>query len=1070
MLQRNLKLAIFLTLNVFIRCNTENNSDSVLKSECFSDLEGGKNNTKVLEKFDFEVEKVDHQVIVRFQGWYEKNARHGFIQASLSNSHIPYKILPRDNPMAGLPSDFDLVEVKGDYHDAVQTLEGHKLVKSVTPQKKLTRYLKSVPDEDDDPDDDNEDTVEDYEDPCEHCSSVDRTNGRRSLSHGSTLFFDGRRANQRKLLRSVPRQITSILQADVLWEMGVTGAGVRVAVFDTGLSKTHPHFRRIKERTNWTNEKTLEDGLGHGTFVAGVIASSKECLGFAPDAELHVYRVFTNNQVSYTSWFLDAFNYAIMKKIHVLNLSIGGPDFMDQPFVDKVWELTANHVIMVSAIGNDGPLYGTLNNPADQMDVIGVGGINFEDNIARFSSRGMTTWELPVGYGRLKPDIVTYGSAVRGSNLKKGCRQLSGTSVASPVVAGAVTLLYSGVLHRGTIINPASMKQALIASARRLPGVGMFEQGAGKLDLLKTYQTLSTYTPQVSLSPSYIDTTECQYFWPYCTQPLYYDASPTVVNVTILNGLGVTGRVVPDSVVWHPYTHGDISSSFLALDVSVTHSSLIWPWAGWLAVQFTVREEAKDFEGVSQGHLEVTVASPGQTGEEDELMSTVQLPVRVKIIPPPPRHRRVLWDQFHNLRYPPGYFPRDNLKMKNDPLDWNGDHIHTNFRELYQHLRAQGFYVEVAGEPFTCIQLSRYGTLLIVDPEEEFFPEEITKVRREVEAGLSVVVFADWFNTTVMKKVRFYDENTRLWWVPDTGGANIPALNELLGGWGIAFGDTVLEGDIQLGSHEAQFSSGAPIIRFPPDGVLISPPLRDQGREVLGESGGDATSHTKRPVLGLYQTRAGRGGEWGQGGGRLVVYGDSNCIDGAHLTKPCYWLIDAMLEYTSAGHLPQLLRDNAGPPIKPADLLPARMSDNKLHRFSKVLESNIGSVNNAGPLPPCVSVTPLTPFLLNSSLPGGSLAHGQKLLSIPGQEVQLPLRAAGQQDLLLGGEGLEVDWYGSSDQLSGHSPSLSWPLIYIFVGLCMGSYLTFRYCSNKYNYRLRRRPNRLARLISAVDF
>ena len=109
--------------------------------------------------------------------------------------------------------------------------------------------------------------------------------------------------------------------------------------------------------------------------MAGVIASSKECLGFAPDAELHIYRVFTNNQVSYTSWFLDAFNFAIMKKIHVLNLSIGGPDFMDQPFVDKVWELTANNIIMVSAIGNDGPLYGTLNNPADQMDVIGVGAV-----------------------------------------------------------------------------------------------------------------------------------------------------------------------------------------------------------------------------------------------------------------------------------------------------------------------------------------------------------------------------------------------------------------------------------------------------------------------------------------------------------------------------------------------------------------------------------------------------------------------------------------------------------------------------------------------------------------------
>ena len=140
--------------------------------------------------------------------------------------------------------------------------------------------------------------------------------------------------------------------------------------------------------------------------------------------------------------------------------------------MDKVWELTANGVVMVSAIGNDGPLYGTLNNPADQADVLGVGGINFDDQVAQFSSRGMTTWELPAGYGRVKPDIVTYGSAVTGSQREGGCRKLSGTSVASPVVAGAVALLYSGVLHRGSVINPASVKQCLMSSARRLPGVG----------------------------------------------------------------------------------------------------------------------------------------------------------------------------------------------------------------------------------------------------------------------------------------------------------------------------------------------------------------------------------------------------------------------------------------------------------------------------------------------------------------------------------------------------------------------------------------------------------------------
>lgn len=46
------------------------------------------------------------------------------------------------------------------------------------------------------------------------------------------------------------------------------------------------------------------------------------------------------------------------------------------------------------------------------------------------------------------------------------------------------------------------------------------------------------------MSPSYIDLTECPYMWPYCSQPIYYGGMPTVVNVTILNGMGVTGRIV----------------------------------------------------------------------------------------------------------------------------------------------------------------------------------------------------------------------------------------------------------------------------------------------------------------------------------------------------------------------------------------------------------------------------------------------------------------------------------------------------------------------------------------------
>ena len=50
---------------------------------------------------------------------------------------------------------------------------------------------------------------------------------------------------------------------------------------------------------------------------------------------------------------------------------------------------------------------------------------------------------------------------------------------------------------------------------------------------------------------------------------------------------------------------------------------------------------------------------------------------------------------------------------------------------------------------------------MIVDPEEEYFPEEVIKLKSDVENGLSVIIFADWYNVEVMKKVKFFDENTK---------------------------------------------------------------------------------------------------------------------------------------------------------------------------------------------------------------------------------------------------------------------------------------------------------------------
>uniref|UniRef100_A0A7N8Y1D5 Membrane-bound transcription factor site-1 protease-like n=1 Tax=Mastacembelus armatus TaxID=205130 RepID=A0A7N8Y1D5_9TELE len=489
------------------------------------------------------------------------------------------------------------------------------------------------------------------------------------------------------------------------------------------------------------------------------------------------------------------------------------------------------------------------------------------------------------------------------------------------------------------------------------------------LQLLSNYCNLSL--SPTSLSPSYIDLTECPYMWPYCSQPIYYGGMPTIVNVTILNGMGVTGRIV-DKPIWQPYLpqNGD------HIDVAISYSPVLWPWAGYLAVSISVAKKAASWEGIAQGHVMVTVASPAENDSTvgGELTSTVKLPIKVKIVPTPPRSKRVLWDQYHNLRYPPGYFPRDNLRMKNDPLDWNGDHIHTNFRDMYQHLRSMGYFVEVLGAPITCFDASQYGTLLMVDSEEEYFPEEITKLKRDIDNGLSLIIFSDWYNTSVMRKVKFYDENTRQWWMPDTGGANIPALNDLISVWGMAFSDGLYEGDFTLADHDSKALKLKMILKH----FLFS---RSVSLEVLKQ---ETAVVEGVPILGLYQTPS-------NGGGRIALYGDSNCIDDSHRQKDCFWLLDALLQYTSYSMtLPSLSHSHSrvAPPTGTEHPLPQRLEGNHLYRYSKVLEAHLGDPKPR-PLPACPHLSWAKPQPVNETAPSNLWKH-QKLLSVDLDKVALP--------------------------------------------------------------------------------
>ena len=188
--------------------------------------------------------------------------------------------------------------------------------------------------------------------------------------------------------------------------------------------------------------------MGHGTFVAGVIGSSNErCPGIARGAEMHILKLFTDDEITYSSWFLDAFNYVLDNDIDIVNLSTASKDSLDTPFIDKINELTAAGVIIVSAIGNDGPTQGSGENPADLPNVIGVGSLSSNlDDVAYFSSRGMTKLNLLDGVGIFNPDLLMPGEEIFGLSLSKGHRDLKqGTSFSVPMLSASIALTLSAI-------------------------------------------------------------------------------------------------------------------------------------------------------------------------------------------------------------------------------------------------------------------------------------------------------------------------------------------------------------------------------------------------------------------------------------------------------------------------------------------------------------------------------------------------------------------------------------------------------------------------------------------------
>jgi serine protease AprX len=302
---------------------------------------------------------------------------------------------------------------------------------------------------------------------------------------------------------------------------GVNGSGITVAVLDSGIS-AHPALAQsvIANVSTVTGDSSTDDGFGHGTHIAGIIAGSSSAAlgvtnlysgGIAPGAKLVNVRVLGNDGLGWTSDVIAGIEWAIKNRdrynIRIINLSLGHavtePSVTD-PLDQAVFKATSAGIIVVASAGNSGkaangaPVLGSITSPGNSPYAITVGAMNTKGTVDRsddvmttYSSRGPTRYELAA-----KPDVVAPGNKIvsleaKGSTLattyaflhssgkpSNAYMQLSGTSMSAAMVSGGAALL----MQANPGISLPQLKLALQTGATFMMDGGVLGGGAGSVN------------------------------------------------------------------------------------------------------------------------------------------------------------------------------------------------------------------------------------------------------------------------------------------------------------------------------------------------------------------------------------------------------------------------------------------------------------------------------------------------------------------------------------------------------------------------------------------------------------
>ena len=227
-----------------------------------------------------------------------------------------------------------------------------------------------------------------------------------------------------------------------IWEVAKQGEGVKVAILDTGFSE-HPDLIdawKEVEAVNCTSDaKVIDEGSGHGVHVAGIIAGSDNdfgVVGVAPKAKCYAIKVLDNSGSGSYESIANGLRKAIDLEVDIINMSLGAPSEPPKEIHDLIQEAVSKGIIVVAAAGNDSH---AVNYPARYDEVIAVAALDESGSLATFTSKDFTV------------DIVAPGTNIYSTHLNGNYCKMSGTSQASPFVAGICALIKSALKNQNLL-------------------------------------------------------------------------------------------------------------------------------------------------------------------------------------------------------------------------------------------------------------------------------------------------------------------------------------------------------------------------------------------------------------------------------------------------------------------------------------------------------------------------------------------------------------------------------------------------------------------------------------------